>query len=202
MKVQDWTQRCDIGRPAPVRSRLPAYVIVHGHGAKSGLWPIRDAGEMAQFHSHHPDLNGRNGPLLTGRAPYGFVITLAGDVQQAVRLSLFGCHSMDFNPVSIGIAVLYRDRLQRPPDPQLRALYWLCNLLSGEFGAEILGHSEAHQMGGLLKPPLRATGSKTKKLGDPDQCPPAALPMDEIRRHAYQGECMSGGALQAAGVVM
>lgn len=197
MKVDDWIDRADMGNEPPNREQDPRFVLVHGHKTRSGRWPIRNTLELAMFHSYHPELK-----AITGRNPYEFLITEDGDVQQGIPLRFYGCHGVDFNPVSVGIALLYSHRDNRPNAAQVRALYWLCNVLVGAYGVEIYGHSEAHASGAEMVPRLRATKSKTKKLGDPDQCPPAVYDLEELRRHAYQGECLESGGLAAAGVVL
>jgi len=192
--IEDWTR---FGGDAPARDMEPTHAICHGHGMDADGWPVRDAEDMALLHSGHPDL-----VHVTGRTPYEFVIPPEGGVQQALPLSVYGCHAMGWSRRSIGIALLYRRRTDRPQVAQLRSLYWLCNLLVGEYGLEVLGHSEAHAVGLEMVPPRPATKTAAKLLGGPEQCPPPAYDLGEMRRHAYAGSCVAGGELEAAGAVM
>ena len=172
------------GNEPGLRDKPVEAIIVHQHGTdgapdKDQPWPdLQGAEDLAIYHSTHSEL-----VHVTGRLPYGFAVTRYGAIEQGISLRHYGCGAMDWSALSVEIAVLGDLRTGPATLSQMRALLVLCNTLHATFGAQVLGHSEAHELG---KPRRRATTNPHKVLGGSEQCPGSHLDLDEVRRHAYE----------------
>ena len=127
---------CAAGRV--YKTRTPADIkglVVHRNEE------AEDAVGLADAFRTRPDLK----EITGGQAPYHFVITRTGRIEQALPLDAIGAHVRGHNKSTIGICCIGDFRKHKQTAEQAKALHELCLQLLTAYGLPldaVKGHSE------------------------------------------------------------